>query len=92
MGLPGVTKVEMDLERDLFRVSRGGENAASEDRIFAAIRELSYTPSRADPSTFQARPEFHRPVGQPPEIMWSAVEKARRESKRFIIVECTGDN
>ncbi len=86
-GLAGVENVEIDLERDLFRVI----GASPRESIFAAIRELGYTPSLADPAAFRATPETTHPTGDAPDLVRKACERARTERK-LVLVDCMGDS
>lgn len=76
----------MDLERDLFRL-RG---TAAREAVFAAIRNLGYVPSLADPAGFRETPEPKHPTGDAPELVRKACERARAE-KRLVLIDCMGD-
>lgn len=77
----------MDLERDLFRVT----GVVTHDLVFAAIRELGYTPSLADAAAFREASEPTHPVGSAPELVRNACARARAERK-LVLVDCMGDS
>ncbi len=91
-GLKGVTKVEMDLAQDLFRVSRIDTDGPDKEVLFKAIRDLSYTPSLADGATFTATPKAGSVKAGMPPLIQKALDEAQAQSKRFVIVKGTGDN
>jgi len=82
----------MDLERDLFRVTLAGKAGASQEELFETIRALNYTPSLAGGEGFHASEETTHPMGEMPELVRKAIDRAKAESKRFILVDCMGDN
>ena len=91
-GLKGVTKVEMDLKQDLFRVTLNEKNPPSKEDLFKVIRELTYTPSLADASTFGTAVEPVHPAAVGiPSLIHEALERARKESRKFVLVDCMGD-
>jgi len=90
-GLSGVTKVEMDLERDLFRVTLAVRNAPTEAALLEVIRKLNYTPNIVPPTEFgEGRKPVHA-MGEPPELVRRALDRAKTEKKRFVLVDCMGD-
>ena len=91
-GLNGVTKVEMDLRQDLFRVTLADTNAPTKDDLFKAMLDLTYTPTLENGSTFAAAPEVSPPAEGIPPLIQKALNQAKTESKRFVLVEGTGDN
>lgn len=91
-GLKGVAKVEMDLAHDLFRVTLSEGGGPSEEALFKAVQELNYTPSLAPQELFQAAPPPVHLTGNRPEIVERALAKAKTESKKFVLVDCMGDN
>ena len=91
-GLKGVTKVEMDVKHDLFRVSLTGTDVPTKDDLFKAIRDLTYTPSLADGSTFVVASKATASGGGIPPLIQKALDQAKAESKQFLLVEGTGDN
>ncbi len=90
-GLRGATKVEIDLARDLFRVTLSPKDSATDDEILEAVRALNYDPSRTDPARFRVEAAPIHPVGEAPDLVRKAIERARAEGKRFVIVDCTGE-
>jgi len=90
-GLTGVAKVEMDVERDLFRVTLADREPPSQEVLFKAVQELSYTPSLASPESFRGGAEALHPRGDPPEIVRKALDRAKAE-KKLVLVDCMGDN
>lgn len=86
-GLSGVASVEMDLERDLFRV----KGTAAREAVLAAIGKLGYVPSLADPSAFREASEPNHPTGDAPGLVRQACERARAERK-LVLVDCMGDS
>ena len=91
-GLNGVTKVEMDLSQDLFRVTLADKNGPSKDDLFKAIRDLSYTPTLDNDATFAVAPKVG-PLGEGiPPLIQKALDQAKSESKQFVLVKGTGDN
>lgn len=90
-GLKGVTKVEMDVEHDLFRVSISEQNSTTQQAVFAVIKDLGYDPSAAPVESFRATQTTPRPIGEAPEIVRQALDKAKVE-KKFVLVYCMGDN
>jgi hypothetical protein len=82
----------MDLERDLFRVTLAERDAPTQEALFNAIRDLTYTPSVASAGTFKPADEPTDPMGAMPELVRDAIARAKAESKRFILVDCMGDN
>lgn len=91
-GLKGVAKVEMDLAHDLFRVTQSEGGGMSTVVLFKAVQELNYTPSLAPPEHFQVAPPPVHLSGKRPEIVERALAKAKTESKKFVLVDCMGDN
>ncbi len=92
-GLKGVTKVGMDLKQDLFRVTLAETDPPTKEDLFKAIRELSYTPSLADASTFGSAAEpVHPAAAEVPHLIQKALDRAKAESKKFVLVDCMGDN
>lgn len=90
-GLSGVAKVEMDLERDLFRVTTAEKDPVTSDAVLAAIRNLGYAPSLSDPAAFRATPESTHPTGGAPDLVRKACERAQTE-KKLVLVDCMGDS
>jgi|GEM_PF-5649994 len=79
----------MDLERDLFRVTL--KDATGRGSVFAAVRDLGYTPRMADPTAFRRTAEIVHPTGDAPDLVRKACERARAE-KKLVLVECMGDS
>ncbi len=90
-GLSGIAKVEMDLDRDLFRVTTAEVNGAAPDAILTAIRSLGYEPRLVESAAFRATPEPTHPTGGAPELVQKACERARTERK-LVLVDCMGDS
>ncbi|MBI2899810.1 MAG: hypothetical protein HYY17_06470 [Planctomycetes bacterium] len=86
-GLRGVAKVEMDLDRDLFRVT----GDVTRESVFAVIRALGYMPRAADPADFREMSGPTHPMGDAPELVRKACERARAE-KKLVLVDCMGDD
>lgn len=84
--------MEMDLAHDLFRVTLAEGPVPSQDALFGAIRELGYTPSVADTSTFRSTPEPVHPAVGLPGLVRRALDRAKSEGKKFVLVDCMGDN
>ena len=91
-GLEGVTKVEVDLKEDLFRVTLVDSDGPNREVLFKTIRDLSYTPSLADGATFTATPKAGFVKAGMPPLIQKALDEAQAQSKRFVIVNGTGDN
>ena len=90
-GLSGVTKVEMDLVHDLFRVTRSSD-VPTPAAILDAVRLLNYEPRVATAGEFHVHDEPLHPVGAPAEVIRAALAKAKAAGKRFVLVDCMGDN
>lgn len=80
----------MDLDRDLFRIAPDGRGPST-DEVLAAVRDLGYEPSVADPGTFRPASERTHPTGDAPDLVRRACERARAEGK-LVLVDCMGDN
>ena len=91
-GLKGVTKVEMDLKQDLFRVTATGSETPTKEGLFKAIQELGYTPSLVAGAKFAAVTKADPTRGGMPALIQNALDQARKESKQFVLVKGTGDN
>ena len=92
-GLKGVTKVEIDLKQDLFQVTLAETGPPTKEDLFKAIRELGYTPSLADVSAFGTAAEpVHPAATEMPPLIQKALDQAKAESKKFVLVDCMGDN
>ena len=91
-GLKGVTKVEMDLKQDLFRVTLAESNAPTKDDLFKTIQNLTYTPTLESGATFAAAPKGILQEGSIPPLIQKALDQAKAKSKQFILVKGTGDN
>lgn len=90
-GLEGVTKVELDLEHDLFRVSLSEKNPPTQDAVFAVIKDLNYTPSAASAASFSIAPTAPASTGEAPAAVREALAKAKAE-KKIVLVDLMGDN
>lgn len=89
-GLPGVAKVEMDVEHDLFRLTYAAGSKAEPQAAFQAIKDLGYTPSIAEAERFQATPTKTHPTGGIPAFIQRALDRARAEGK-LVVVDCTAE-
>lgn len=81
----------MDLERDLFRVTMAKRDAPVEAALIEAVRELNYTPSVVDAASFREEQEPVHAMGKPPDLVREALDRAKAEGKRFVLVDCMGD-
>lgn len=90
-GLSGVVKVEMDVERDLFRITLADQGAPTQEALFKTITELNYTPSLASPESFRTSAKALQPKGEPPQVVQKALARARAQRK-LVLVDCMGDN
>lgn len=91
-GLPGVAKVEMDVERDLFRITLADKDAPPVKALLSVVRDLGYMPRRVAPDKFQPGAASPYPQGDPPEIVKAALARAKSEGKKFVLAACMGDN
>jgi hypothetical protein len=91
-GLKGVTQVEMDLSHDLFRVSLAEGAALPQEVLLGAIRELGYAPSPGDASAFRSTPEPVHSARDVADLVRKALDRAKTEGKKFVLVDCMGDN
>ena len=83
----------MDLKQDLFRVTLVETDPPTKADLFKTIRELSYTPSLADVSSFGTALEpVHPEAREIPPLIQKALDRAKAESKKFVLVDCMGDN
>jgi hypothetical protein len=81
----------MDPERDLFRVTLAERDAPADAALLDVIRKLNYTPRVVSAEEFRAGREPVRAMGEPPELVRRALERAKVEKKRFVLVDCMGD-
>jgi len=81
----------MDLERDLFRVTLAERGAPAEAALIDVVRKLSYTPSVVNTSSFREGREPVHAMGEPPDLVQKAIDRAKVEKKRFVLVDCMGD-
>lgn len=81
----------MDLERDLFRITLSEGDPSAETALLDAVRELNYTPSIEPITAFGSGSEPVHAVGKPPDLIRRALERAKAEKKRFVLVDCMGD-
>jgi hypothetical protein len=89
-GLPGVEKVEMDLERDLFRISYGPGQKPNQEAVLDAVTGLSYKPSIVRGTDFAAPPEPANPQNNIPPTVQRRLDQAKREEK-LLMVKLTAD-
>lgn len=89
-GLPGVAKVEMDVEHDLFRLTYAAGHKADSQAAFRAIEELGYKPSTGRADRFQTAASPSRPPGGIPPFLQKALDRAKAEGK-LVLVDCTAD-
>jgi hypothetical protein len=82
----------MDVEHDLFRITVAEKDAPTVDALFAVIRDLNYTPSMAAADGFRPGARQSHPAGDAPDVVKQALAKAKLEGKRFVLVDCMGDN
>ena len=82
----------MDLGQDLFRVTTAGSDTPTKEGLFKAIQELGYTPSLVARAKFAAVMKADPTKGGTPALIQNALDQARAESKRFVLVKGTGDN
>ena len=82
----------MDLQQDLFRITLADENAPTKGDLFKTIRDLTYTPTLEIGTTFSVAPKGILLKGNIPPVIQKALEQARTESKRFVLLKGTGDN
>lgn len=90
-GLKGVTKVEMDVEHDLFRVTLAEKDPPIRDALHSVIKELGYTPSAAATESFRVAPKLLESTGEAPETVRQALVRAKAE-KKLVLVDLMGDN
>ncbi len=81
----------MDLERDLFRITLAERDAPAEAALLEVVRKLNYRPSIVPAVEFREAREPVHAMGEPPELVRRALERAKAEKKRFVLVECMGD-
>ncbi|MCI0656595.1 MAG: heavy-metal-associated domain-containing protein [Acidobacteria bacterium] len=91
-GLKGVANVERDLARDLFRVTPADGAAPSQEALFSAIRKLGYKPGLAEVSAFRSTPEPVHPARDVPDAVQKALDRAKPGGKKFVLVDCMGDD
>lgn len=91
-GLKGVTKVEMDVEHDLFRLTLAEKEAPTQEALYTVIKDLGYTPSAETPKSFRTTAKHLHPTGEAPEVVRKALDRAKSEGKKFVLVDCMGDN
>ncbi len=91
-GLKGVAQVDWDLSRDLFQVTQVEGSAPSLEALFGAVRELGYTPNLVDASTFRPTADAVNAAARMPELVRKALDRAKTDGKRFLLVDCMGDN
>jgi copper chaperone CopZ len=89
-GLPGVAKVDMDVDHDLFRITYPAGVKADSQAAFQAIRDLGYTPSLAKADQFQDTPAKSHPSGGIPAFIQRALDRAKAEGK-LVLVDCTAE-
>ena len=82
----------MDLGQDLFRVTLADTKALTKENLFEAIRDLTYTPTLENRSTFAESPKVSLSGGGIPPLIQKALDQAKAESKQFVLVKGTGDN
>ncbi len=82
----------MDLAHELFRVTMAHGPAPSQELLFGAIHELGYTPSLADASAFRSIAAPTHPAAAVPVLIRKALDRAKKEGKKFVLVDCMGDN
>ena len=90
-GLKGVTKVEMDVEHDLFRVTLAEKDAPTRDALFAVVKGLGYDPSSAPAEGFRVAATPLSSTGEAPEAVRKALGRAKTE-KKLVLVDLMGDN
>ncbi|MBI2932792.1 MAG: hypothetical protein HYY16_14185 [Planctomycetes bacterium] len=81
----------MDLERDLFRVTLAQRDAPPEAALIDVVRKLNYTPSVVDAASFREGRDPVHAMGKAPDLVRSALERAKGEKRRFVLVDCMGD-
>ena len=90
-GLKGVTKVEMDVEHDLFRVTIVEKDSPTQEAVFAVIKDLNYTPVAAPAESFRIAAPPLQSTGEAPEAVRKALGRAKAE-KKLVLVDLMGDN
>ncbi len=90
-GLKGVTKVEMDVEHDLFRVSIAKKDSPTQEAVFAVIKDLNYIPSVAPAESFRIAATPPQSAGEAPEAVRKALGRAKAK-KKLVLVDLMGDN
>ena len=90
-GLKGVTKVEMDVEHDLFRVTLVAKDAPTQEGVFAIIKDLNYTPTASSTESFQVPVAPLLSKNEAPEAVRLALGRAK-VAKKLVLVDLMGDN
>lgn len=85
-----MVKVERDLDRDLFRIQVDGTWEAHEAKILATVKETGFKPTRVEGQDF-GKPLAKKGDGErPPKLIVEAIERAKKEGKKYLLVDATG--
>jgi copper chaperone CopZ len=90
-GLKGVSKVEVDLAHDLFRVTLAEKDGPTQEALFAVVKDLAFTPSAAPAESFRVAATPLSSTGEAPEAVRKALGRAKAE-KKLVLVDLMGDH
>lgn len=88
----GETGALLSRRQHLFRVTPADGAAPSQEALFSAIRKLGYKPGLAEVSAFRSTPEPVHPARDVPDAVQKALDRAKPGGKKFVLVDCMGDD